>query len=75
MGIVSVSVPDELRQKMNALDQINWSAVARKAFEEKMKEMALLKKIQQSEKQIREGKVLKVNTSMTDEEIDDLLMS
>ena len=29
MGTLSVSVPDELREKMVKLDEINWSAVAR----------------------------------------------
>ncbi len=45
MGTLSVSVPDELREKMIKLDEINWSAVARRAFEEKVKEIELLKKI------------------------------
>ena len=50
MGTVSISVPDELRKKMNELDEINWSAVARKAFEEKVMQIAFLKKIAKKSK-------------------------
>lgn len=45
MATLSVSVPDDLRQKMTQLDEVNWSAVARKAFEEKVKQIEFLKKI------------------------------
>ena len=45
MGTMSVSVPEDLRTRMNLLDEVNWSAVARKAFEEKVKEIDILKKI------------------------------
>ncbi len=43
MGTVSVSIPDDLREKMTKFDEVNWSAVARKAFEEKVKEIEFLK--------------------------------
>ncbi len=36
MPVVSVSIPEDMKKKMNELDDINWSAVARKAFEEKI---------------------------------------
>ena len=39
MGTLSVSVPDDLKVQMEELDEVNWSAVARKAFEEKVKEV------------------------------------
>ncbi|MEK6938780.1 MAG: hypothetical protein AABX04_07100 [Nanoarchaeota archaeon] len=45
MGTLSISVPDDLREQMIKLDEINWSAVARKAFEEKIKQIELFKKI------------------------------
>ena len=38
-------------------------------------DMLLIEKIRRSEEQIKEGKVVKADTSMSDEEIDDLLMS
>ena len=45
MAILSVSVPEELKQRMSFMDEVNWSAVAREAFEEKIREFLLLKKI------------------------------
>ena len=45
MATLSVSVPDDLREKMDQLDEINWSAVARKAFEEKVKQIEFLKRL------------------------------
>lgn len=45
MGTISVSVPEDLKMAMTRLEEINWSAVARNAFEEKVKEIELFKKI------------------------------
>lgn len=45
MGTISVSVDDELKQKIGQLEEINWSAVARKAFEEKIREVEILRGI------------------------------
>lgn len=45
MATLSVSVSDELKQKIIELDEINWSAVARKAFEEKVMQVEILKRI------------------------------
>ncbi|MBI2651633.1 AbrB/MazE/SpoVT family DNA-binding domain-containing protein [Candidatus Woesearchaeota archaeon] len=39
------------------------------------KDMLLIEKIRRSEEQIKEGKFIKADTSMHDEEIDDLLMN
>lgn len=50
MGTLSVSVPDDLRDQMVKLEEINWSAVARKAFEEKVREVEFLRKIAQKSK-------------------------
>ena len=38
------------------------------------KDLHLIEDIERSEKQIRDGKVVKADSSMSDEEIDDLLM-
>ncbi len=38
-------------------------------------DMLLIEKIRRSEEQIRKGKFVKADTSMSDEEIDDLLMA
>ncbi|MAF36547.1 hypothetical protein CL622_05525 [archaeon] len=40
-----------------------------------VKDIQLIESINKSEEQISEGKSVKVNTSMSDEDIDDLLMS
>lgn len=45
MATLSVSVSEELRQKMETLEEVNWSAVARKAFEEKIEDIEFLKQI------------------------------
>tara|TARA_Y100000034_G_scaffold73134_1_gene88102 strand:- start:429 stop:704 length:276 start_codon:yes stop_codon:yes gene_type:complete len=39
------------------------------------KDMKLLEDIQRSEEQVSQGKVVKANTKMKDEEMDDLLMN
>ena len=41
---VTLSIPNELKQKMDSLAEINWSAVAREAFYEKIKDMEFIKK-------------------------------
>ncbi len=45
MSILSVSVPEELKHKMENLEEINWSAIARKAFEEKVREVEFVKSL------------------------------
>ncbi len=45
MATLSVSVPDDLRDQMNIMDEVNWSAVARKAFIDKVKQIEFLKQI------------------------------
>lgn len=34
MGTITITVPDELKRGMKRLKHINWSSVARRAFEE-----------------------------------------
>ena len=41
---VTLSVPFELKQKMDVFAEINWSAVARSAFDEKIQDLELIKK-------------------------------
>jgi len=45
MATLSVSVPEKLKKRMGSLDEVNWSAVARKAFEKKIKEIEFLEYI------------------------------
>ncbi|MBT4538873.1 hypothetical protein HOI26_05295 [Candidatus Woesearchaeota archaeon] len=50
MGTMSVSVENNMKIRMNQLNEINWSAVARKAFEEKLKEVEILKELSSKSK-------------------------
>ncbi len=43
MPTLSVSVPDGLKRKMNKMEEVNWSAVARRAFEEKVSDIEFVK--------------------------------
>lgn len=45
VATMTLSLPNELKKRMDELEIINWSAVAREAFEEKIREFLLLKKI------------------------------
>lgn len=45
MATLSVSVDEDMKEKISHLEEINWSAVARKAFEQKLMEVTILKDI------------------------------
>jgi hypothetical protein len=42
-----MSIPVELKQRMDSLAEINWSAVAREAFDEKIRDMELIKRFKE----------------------------
>ncbi|MBI2548859.1 hypothetical protein HYW21_05910 [Candidatus Woesearchaeota archaeon] len=66
MGTISVSVDDNLREKIQQFDEVNWSAVARKAFEEKLREIELLRKLAQKSKITeKDAKELAKNMNMS----------
>jgi len=57
MATLSVSIPDEMKAKMEDLDEVNWSAVARKAFQAKLEEELfrnIVKKSKLTEKDAKE---------------------
>lgn len=58
MGSVTVSVPDDLKKKMEEHAVINWSAVARQAFEEQITKLelvnAIVSKSKANEKDVEE---------------------
>jgi hypothetical protein len=67
MGTLSVSIPDDLRARMIQMEEVNWSAVARKAFEEKVKQIDFLTKIASKSKLTEEDAEAigaKINKSM-----------
>ena len=41
---VTLAVPSELKQKMDSFVEINWSAVARAAFDDKINDMDFIRK-------------------------------
>ena len=41
---VTLSIPNELKQRMDIFAEINWSAVARQAFDEKIRDLEFIKK-------------------------------
>jgi hypothetical protein len=47
---VTLSIPNELKQKMDTFAEINWSAVAREAFDEKIKDMEFIKEFKAKSK-------------------------
>ncbi|MBS3163612.1 hypothetical protein J4427_02890 [Candidatus Woesearchaeota archaeon] len=40
---ITLAVPEELKHKMDSFIEINWSAVAREAFLEKIKDLEFIK--------------------------------
>ncbi len=42
---LTLSIPNELKDKMDTFKEINWSAVAREAFNEKIKDLEFIKKM------------------------------
>jgi len=43
MTTMTLAIPEELKSKMEKFPEMNWSAVAREAFSEKVKDMEFLK--------------------------------
>ena len=47
MTTMTLAVADEMKQKMNTFPEINWSAVARQAFSQKIEDLEFLKKFKE----------------------------
>ena len=50
MTNITLSIPDKLKKKMEKYPEIKWSQVARKAIEEKVKDLELLDKLTKDSK-------------------------
>lgn len=50
MTTVTLAVPNELKQKMDRFQEINWSEVARQAFMQKIEDMEFLRKFKEKSK-------------------------
>ncbi|MFA6888602.1 MAG: hypothetical protein WC254_03835 [Candidatus Woesearchaeota archaeon] len=48
MTNITLSIPQDLKQKMDCFEEMNWSAVARHAFEEKIHDFELIKKFKEN---------------------------
>ncbi len=40
---ITLSVPNDMKEKMDSFAEINWSAVAREAFSDKIKDLEVVK--------------------------------
>ncbi|MFH1134311.1 MAG: hypothetical protein V1735_07545 [Nanoarchaeota archaeon] len=66
---VTLSIPIELKQRMDSFAEINWSAVAREAFDEKVRDMEFIKKFKANssiteDDALRWGKELNKNLAL-----------
>lgn len=46
MPTITLSIPEETRKKMKKFEWLNWSAVAREAFEKRMRQLEILDKFE-----------------------------
>ena len=44
MVTITLAVPEDMKKKMEAFPEMNWSAVAREAFQQKIRDLELLRK-------------------------------
>ncbi|MBU1200908.1 MAG: hypothetical protein KJ583_04835 [Nanoarchaeota archaeon] len=63
---VTLSIPQDLKSRMDNFAEMNWSAIAREAFNEKIKDLELIKKFKAKstfteEDALRLGKELNAN--------------
>lgn len=69
MANVSVSVPPELKKEMDEHDEVNWSAVARNAFERRLQAIEVLEKFASTSTLTEEDTIelgRKVNAAMAE---------
>ena len=74
MKAITVSVPDELKSKMDETDFINWSSIARRAFSETLKDvmkLELLRKIREIS-EISEDDKREIKESLVKEVVSDV---
>ena len=62
---ITLSVPSETKQRMDKFAEINWSAVARQAFEEKMKDLEFIKEFK-AKSTLTEEDALRLGTQKND---------
>lgn len=72
MPNVTVSVDDDLKEKMSQHPEINWSEVARQAFQKKLKDLELMEQIA-SESQLTEEDVEELSEKIDSDAADRLI--
>ncbi len=54
---MTITIPKELKERMRKVENVNWSEVARKAFEEELRRIERSKAVEEIDKLRRESKV------------------
>lgn len=62
---ITLSVPNDLKSRMDSFVEINWSAVAREAFDEKIRDMELIKKFK-AKSTLTEEEALRLGRELND---------
>ena len=63
MTNITLSIPEDLKERMDTFIEINWSAVARVAFAEKIKDMEFIKKFKEKSR-LNEEDALKLGREL-----------
>lgn len=63
MTTMTLAIPAELKQKLDGFPEINWSAVARQAFMQKIKDLEFLKQFK-AESEMTEEEALKLGKKL-----------
>lgn len=83
MANVTITVPDEFKEKMEEHPEINWSQVAREAFEEKLVDLETIERLKDfevmdeiaAESELTEGDIeeiaRKIDEAMADDFVGD----
>lgn len=66
MTTMTLSIPDEMKKKMDSFPEINWSEVARQAFMQKIEDMEFLRKFKEKSK-LTEADSLRLGKEVSNE--------
>lgn len=64
MTTITLSIPEDLKKRMDNFEEINWSAVAREAFAEKINDMEFIKRFKEKSK-ITEADALRLGKEVS----------
>lgn len=69
---MTLSIPSDMKHKMDNFSEINWSAVAREAFDEKIKDMEFIKKFKEKSRVTEEDAIKlgrELNSRLTEKRV------